>query len=116
MQRPARLSEREIKRRAVERPAAVEARDLGLGLHREQVERVDQLAELAERIASRQVVDGARLLQRHVVLVLVDDVLADAFGAAAVEVYDRGQALEAARHLRAQALQAVTVDLERKVG
>src|SRR5689334_10886570 len=116
MQRPAGLCQREVKRRAVKRPAAVEAGNVCLGLYGEQVERVDQLAELDEREASREVVDGTRLLQCQLVLVLVDDVLADALDAAAVEVDDRRQSLEAARDLRLQALQGVAVDLERKVG
>ena len=73
-----RLPQREVKRGAVKRPAPVEPRDVALGRDREQVERVDQLAELAERVAAREVVDRARRLQRDLVDAVVDDVLADA--------------------------------------
>ena len=104
MQRLAGLAQREVERGAVERPAAVEARDLAaLGLDREQVEAVDQLAELAQRVAPRQVEHRPGLLEGDVVLGVVDDVLADALGAGAVEVDDGGEPLKAARDLLAAA-------------
>ena len=42
------LAQRQVKRGAVKGPAAIQPRDIALGRHREQVELVDQLAELAQ--------------------------------------------------------------------
>jgi hypothetical protein len=46
----------------VEGPAAIEPRDVALGGDREQIERIDQLAEIPERVATTEVVDGSGLL------------------------------------------------------
>ena len=107
VQRLTRLPERQVERRAVKRPAPVQPRDVCLRGHGEQVERVDQLAELTERVAPAEIVNGAGLLERDLVLGLVDDVLADALQAAALEVDDGREPLEPARDVQAQSLQRV---------
>ncbi len=113
MERLPGLTEREVERSAVERPAAVQPGDLAaLGLDREQVEPVDPRAELTERPGSGEIVDGPGLLQRDLILGVVDDVLAEPLGSAAVEVDDGAQPLEAARDLGSQALQGVALDVE----
>ncbi len=97
MQRFARLPQRQIERGAVERPAAVQARDIpALRRLREQVEGVDELTELAQGVVARQIVDRAGLLQRHVIGRVVDHVLADALVPGALQVHDSGQPLKAA--------------------
>ena len=97
VQRPAGLAQGEVQGRRVKRPAAIQARDLAaLGGHREQVEGVDALAELAQRIVAGEVEHRAGLLQGDVVGGVVDDVLADARLAVSLQVHDRRQALETA--------------------
>ena len=117
VQRPPGLPQREVQRRGVERPAAVEARDLAA--HRlggEEVERVDALAEVAERRLAGERSDRPGRLQHVVVLGVVDDVLADALLAAALQVDDGRLAREAAGDVAHQALERVRLDGQRKVG
>src|ERR1700750_2580080 len=57
----------------------------------------------------------ARLVERDVVLGGVDDVLAHALDAAAVEMDNRAEALEPARDVGAQPFEAVAIDLQREV-
>ena len=110
------LAQRQVKRGAVERPHPVQPGDVALRSDRKQVERVDQLAELAQAVAARKRLHRAGLLERHVVLGVVDDVLPDPVEPAAVQVDDRADACEAARDLGAETLQRVSVDLDRKIG
>jgi hypothetical protein len=47
---------------------------------------------------------------------VIDHVLAETLGAAALEVHDRGQPLEPGRDLLLVALEGVAVDLQREIG
>ena len=83
MQRPPRLAQGQVQRRAVKGPAAVQTRDLADRGDREQIERVDPLAELAQGVVAGQVVHGPGRLPGDVILGVVDDVLAEPLLAAA---------------------------------
>src|ERR1019366_6190323 len=98
------------------RPAPVEPRHVALGLHREQVQTVDQLAELTQRVAAGQRCDRAGRLQGDLVLGVVDDVLPDPLQAAAAQVNHGAQALKAAGDFGLQSRQLISVDLQGKAG
>src|SRR5581483_1612697 len=116
VQRLAGLPKGEVERGGVEGPAPVEARDVGLRGHGEEVERVGALAELGQRGGAGEVVDGAGLLEGDVILGLVDDVLAHPLETATAQMDDSAQPLEAARHLGSETLEPVPVDLEGQLG
>src|SRR5437588_12810678 len=99
----------------MERPPSIEARDVALGRSGEQVERVDQLAELPEGVMAFEVVDRARLLKSELVDAVVDDVLPQPLEAISLQVDDRRQPLEPTPHLHPEPVERVAVNLEAEV-
>ena len=116
-QRGARLAQREVERRALERPAAVEAVDLAVGrAGREEVERPEVLGEAVEGPVAGQRQGRAVLLLGELERALVGDVLADTLLAAALDPDHGGEALEAARDRLGQPFEFVAVDREGQAG
>src|SRR5579875_471401 len=116
VQRGARLAQREVEGGGLVGPRAVAARDLALGRLREQLERLQALAELGERVLAGEGEHGARLLEDVVVDGVVGDVLPPALLAGAAQADDGALALELARDLRAQRLERVVVDAHPQAG
>ena len=114
-ERRACLSEREVERRALVRPAAV----VGEGGHRraggEEVEPVEELGEALERVAAGER-ELAPRLERRLVARVVRHVLSHALVPLPTEV-DHGRAPgELARDRPLEAFQLVGIELERQVG
>ena len=113
--RGARLAQRQVERGALERPAAVVDRHLALGRLGEDALLLERLREGVDRVVAGEVEDGAGVLEGDVVERVVDDVLADALVAVALEVDDGGEPVEARRR-ELEALELVALDLQGQVG
>ena len=106
------VAQRQVECRRLEGPAAVEARDVALGLGREGVEVAHQLAELAQGCEAGEIEMRSRLLQSNVVDSVVRNVLAQSVLAGAPEVDNRAQSFEAGE-VELQRLELVPLDLQR---
>ena len=115
MQRLAGLTQREVERGRLERPHAIELRDLALWRLGEQLERRDVLGERADRPVADERQRRSRLLQDLLVDGVVDDVLAEALLTSALEVEDRRLALEVAGHGLDQCFELVALDPNRQI-
>jgi hypothetical protein len=110
------LAQREVERRALHAPAAVVAEDLEVGsAGREQVDFVEMARERVERPGAGELQDRPEILLGALRLRVVDDVLALALVAGAVQVEDRRAALERLAEAPAEALQLIALDLQGKV-
>src|SRR5262249_1226843 len=69
-------------------------RHLALGRAREEVESLEQLRERIDRMVAGEIEDGARILEGDVVQRVVDHVLTQALVPVALQMDDRGQAIE----------------------
>jgi hypothetical protein len=116
VQRRARLAQREVERRRLVGPHAIEARGLALGRRGPQVEGLDVIAERPQRPFACEGQDRAGRLQDLVVGRVVGHVLADALLAGAVHADDRRDAREGRRDVAGQALQGIALDVQRQVG
>jgi hypothetical protein len=116
VERAAGLAQREVECRALHAPAAVVAVDLEVGsAGREQVDLVEMAREGVEGPGAGQRQHRPVVLLSRLRLGVVDDVLAQALVAGAVQVKDRRAALELLAEAPAEALQLVVLDLEGKV-
>ena len=116
VQRAARLTEREVERRALERPAPVQAVGRELRRGGEEVERAYELDEAAERRAPGERLGRPGGLEGVLVVVRVRDVLADALLAAPVQVHDGGHARELGGDRLLEPLELVALDHQRQLG
>ena len=117
MQRLAGLAQREVERRGLVGPDAVELRHLarwGASGKRSSVARCSENERIVQSPASASV--GPGLLGDLVVDGVVDDVLAEALLAGAVQVDDRRLALEVAGDVLHEPLELVALDGDGQVG
>ena len=101
--RAAGLPQREVARRALERPAAVLVEVLR-----------ERRRERLEGVLAGEV-GRAGVLESELVVAVVGDVLADPFLAAAVQMDGRRSAREAGRHVEGAWLQLAPIDDERQL-
>ena len=117
LQRQAVLAQREIERRALERPAAVEAGALADRRDREQVGQAEQRRQLVERAGAVQPAQLAAAAQQLDLVDLVPrDVLALAGVGPAAETHDELDLREPARRVAHERLQLTPVDDDRQPG
>ena len=117
VQRPAGLAQRQVQRRALQRPAPVGARDVVRGRPvREEVKPVEVSREAVQRPAARERQHRPGPLNATVLGGLVGDVLAHALVPAAREPEDRREAPEPGRDAARETIERVAVDDHRQVG
>ena len=117
LQREAVLTQREVERRALERPPAVEAGALADRLDREQVGQAEQRRDLVERTGAVQPAQVAAAAQQLDLVDLVPrDVLALADMGSAAETHDERHLREPARRVAHERLQLTPIDDNRQPG